>query len=148
MISFRSSPPEVFSMEGAPKNEVIPQENTNTEARPQQSRFAALLKSHPCTDYIYIYIYIYIYVYILYLYISVRQLLFVDWSHIVLLLITLLMEDPSSSPFDRNCADEKLKVEKSCYSQIDQNFKGLNFFEGFCFLILCTLNILWYLNGV
>ena len=37
-------------MEDAPKNEVIPQENTNTEARPQQSRFAALLKSHPCTD--------------------------------------------------------------------------------------------------
>ena len=50
-------------MEDAPKNEVIPQENTNTEARPQQSRFAALLKSHPCTDYIYIYIYIYVCIY-------------------------------------------------------------------------------------
>ena len=57
-------------MEDAPKNEVIPQENTNTEARPQQSRFAALLKSHPCTDYIYIYIYIYICIYSISVYIS------------------------------------------------------------------------------
>ena len=46
----RSSPPEVFSKEDAPRNEVNPQENTNTEARSQQSRFATLLKSHPCTD--------------------------------------------------------------------------------------------------
>ena len=47
---FRSSPPEVFSKEDAPRNEENPQENTNTEARSQQSRFATLLKSHPCTD--------------------------------------------------------------------------------------------------
>ena len=47
---FRSSPPEVFSKKDAPRNEQNPQENTNTEARSQQSRFATLLKSHPCTD--------------------------------------------------------------------------------------------------
>ena len=47
---FRSSPPEVFSKEDAPRNEENPQENTNTEARSQQSRFATLLKSQPCTD--------------------------------------------------------------------------------------------------
>ena len=40
----------MFSKEDAPRNEVNPQENTNTEARSQQSRFATLLKSHPCTD--------------------------------------------------------------------------------------------------
>ena len=39
IISFRSSPPEVLSMEDAPRNEVNAQENTNTEARSQQSRF-------------------------------------------------------------------------------------------------------------
>ena len=50
MISFRSSPPEVFSKKDAHRNEVNPQENINTEARSQQSRFATLLKSHPCTD--------------------------------------------------------------------------------------------------
>ena len=47
---FKSSPPEVFSKEDAPRNEVNPQENTNTDARSQQSRFAILLKPHPCTD--------------------------------------------------------------------------------------------------
>ena len=47
---FRSSPPEVLSKEDAPRNEENPQENTNTEARFQQSLFATLLKSHPCTD--------------------------------------------------------------------------------------------------
>ena len=50
LYPFRSSPPEVFSKEDAPRHEVNPQENTNTEARIQQSRFATLLKSHPCTD--------------------------------------------------------------------------------------------------
>ena len=47
---FRSSPLEVFSKEDAPRNEEKPQENTNTEARSQQSGFATLLKSNPCTD--------------------------------------------------------------------------------------------------
>ena len=47
---FRSSPPEVFSKEDAPRNEENPQENTNTEARSQQSRFATLLKPQLCTD--------------------------------------------------------------------------------------------------
>ena len=32
------------------KHEVNPQENNNTEAGSEQSRFATLLKSHPCTD--------------------------------------------------------------------------------------------------
>ena len=32
------------------KNEANPQENNNTEARSQQSRFATLFKSHPRTD--------------------------------------------------------------------------------------------------
>ena len=50
MSPFRSSPPEVFSKEDTPRNEENPQENTNTEAQSQQSRFATLLKSHPCTD--------------------------------------------------------------------------------------------------
>ena len=40
----------MFCKEDASRNEVNPQENTNTEARSQQSRFATLLKSHPCTD--------------------------------------------------------------------------------------------------
>ena len=47
---FKSSLPEEFSKEDAPRNEVNPQENTNTKTRYQQSRFATLLKSHPCTD--------------------------------------------------------------------------------------------------
>ena len=50
LFPFKSSPPEVFSKEDAPRNEVNPQENTSTEARSQQSRFATLLKSHPGTD--------------------------------------------------------------------------------------------------
>ena len=33
-----------------PRHEANPQENTNAEARSQQSRFATLLKSHSCTD--------------------------------------------------------------------------------------------------
>ena len=40
----------MFSKEDAPKNEENPQENTSIEAQSQQSRFATLLKSHPCTD--------------------------------------------------------------------------------------------------
>ena len=40
----------MLSKEDAPRNEENPQENTNTEARFQQSRFATLLKSQPCTD--------------------------------------------------------------------------------------------------
>ena len=32
------------------KHEANPQENNNAEAQPQQSRFATLLKSHPCID--------------------------------------------------------------------------------------------------
>ena len=40
---FRSSPPDVFSKEDAPRHDVYPNENTNTEARFQQSRFATLL---------------------------------------------------------------------------------------------------------
>ena len=47
---FKSSPQQVLSNEDAPRHEVNPQENTSTEARSQQSRFATLLKSHPCTD--------------------------------------------------------------------------------------------------
>ena len=46
----RSSLSEVFSKEGAPRNEENSQENNNTDAWSQQSRFATLLKSHPCTD--------------------------------------------------------------------------------------------------
>ena len=33
-----------------PRHEANPQENTNAEARSQQSCFATLLKSRPCTD--------------------------------------------------------------------------------------------------
>ena len=33
-----------------PRHEANPQENTNAEARSQQSPFATLLKSRPCTD--------------------------------------------------------------------------------------------------
>ena len=33
-----------------PRHEANPQKNTSTEARSQQSRFATLLKSQPCTD--------------------------------------------------------------------------------------------------
>ena len=40
----------MFFKEDAPRNEVNPQENTNTEAQSQQSRFATLLKSHPSAD--------------------------------------------------------------------------------------------------
>ena len=40
----------MFSKEDASRNEENPQENTNTEARSQQSCFATLLKSHPWTD--------------------------------------------------------------------------------------------------
>ena len=40
----------MFSKEDAPRNEENLQENTNTDARSQQSRFATLLKSHACTD--------------------------------------------------------------------------------------------------
>ena len=40
----------MFSKEDAPRNEENPQENTNAEAQSQQSHFATLLKSHPCTD--------------------------------------------------------------------------------------------------
>ena len=40
----------MFSKEDAPKNEENPQENTSIEAQSQQSRFATLLKSHPCAD--------------------------------------------------------------------------------------------------
>ena len=32
------------------KHEANPQENSNAEAQPEQSCFATLLKSHPCTD--------------------------------------------------------------------------------------------------
>ena len=38
-MSFRNSPPEMFSMEDAPRNEVNPQENTNAEAQSEQNRF-------------------------------------------------------------------------------------------------------------
>ena len=50
LYPFRSSPAEVFFREDAARNEINPQENTNTEAWSQQSRFATLLKSHPCSD--------------------------------------------------------------------------------------------------
>ena len=40
----------MFFKDDAPRNEENPQENTNTEARSQENRFANLLKSHPCTD--------------------------------------------------------------------------------------------------
>ena len=46
---FRRSPPEVFFKEYPSRHEINPQQNTNTEVRSQQSRFATLLKSHPCT---------------------------------------------------------------------------------------------------
>ena len=46
---FRSSPPEVFSWM-LYKYEANPQEDNPAEAQSQQSHFATLLKSHPCTD--------------------------------------------------------------------------------------------------
>ena len=47
---FRSSPPELFSKEDAPRHEANPQEYNNAEARSQQSRFATLLKLHALTN--------------------------------------------------------------------------------------------------
>ena len=46
MSLFRSSPPRKMP----PRHEANPQEKSNTEAQSQQSRFATLLKSYPCTD--------------------------------------------------------------------------------------------------
>ena len=42
---FRSSPPEVFF-----KKDTVQIRSKSAEARSQQSRFATLLKSHPCTN--------------------------------------------------------------------------------------------------
>ena len=47
---FRSSPPELSPTKTLSKYGANPQENKRAEARSQQSRFATLLKSHPCTN--------------------------------------------------------------------------------------------------